>query len=382
MWNKKRAHGLLIVEILAAFLVLFGVSSLIIKSLRNYNEPIGYEYKNVWAIDFNSNGANISDSLKIEVLQQVKVRAAAYPEVEASSWVSNNSPMAMSSMTNSVEYNKTSISANSLNVDKDFAKVMGVAVREGRWFDKADESGDQEVVVINEPLKKALFGEGQAVGKIINEGTKCRVVGVIGNFKPGGEYQENALCIFRLAKGQQQAWTSNLLVKVKPGTDAVFEGKMMKDFGNLAKGWNLDLSYMEKQRKNQHNLVLVPVIIFLIISGFLLINVALGLFGILNLSIAKRREEIGLRRALGATESGISWQFVGEIWVIATFGLLIGLLFAVQFPLMNVFDLDTSIYVMAILVSIAVIYGIVTLCAFYPSRQAATIQPALALHEE
>jgi putative ABC transport system permease protein len=139
---------------------------------------------------------------------------------------------------------------------------------------------------------------------------------------------------------------------------------------------------MEEQRRSRHKMVLIPVYIFLTISGFLLINVALGLFGILNLNIARRRGEIGLRRAVGATANGISRQFVGEMWVLATFALLLGLLFAVQFPLMNVFDLDAAIYTRAILISVLAIYGIVTVCALYPSRQAARIHPSVALHEE
>jgi len=124
------------------------------------------------------------------------------------------------------------------------------------------------------------------------------------------------------------------------------------------------------------------VLIFLIVSGFLLTNVALGLFGVLNLNIAKRKGEIGLRRAMGATEAKVTGQFLGEIWVLATFSLVIGLVFAIQFPLMNVFDLDKEIYIIAILAAVAIIYIIVTLCAWFPSKQAATIHPAVALHEE
>jgi putative ABC transport system permease protein len=120
----------------------------------------------------------------------------------------------------------------------------------------------------------------------------------------------------------------------------------------------------------------------LIVSGFLLTNVALGLFGILNLNIGRRKNEIGLRRAMGATEGKVTIQFLGEIWVIATFSLIIGLLFAIQFPLMHVFDLDGEIYITAIFASIVVIYIIVTLCAWFPSHQASKIHPALALHEE
>jgi putative ABC transport system permease protein len=147
-------------------------------------------------------------------------------------------------------------------------------------------------------------------------------------------------------------------------------------------GWGVEVGYLKDSRKNRENLTLVPVLIFLIVSGFLLTNVALGLFGVLNLNISKRKGEIGLRRAMGATESGVTSQFLGEIWVLATFSLVIGLIFAVQFPLMNVFDLGKEIYIIAILAAVAVIYIIVTLCAWFPSKQAATIHPAVALHEE
>jgi putative ABC transport system permease protein len=107
----------------------------------------------------------------------------------------------------------------------------------------------------------------------------------------------------------------------------------------------------------------------------------MGLFGILKVNIAKRREEIGVRRAMGATETDIQKQFVAEMWVIATFAILVGLLFAVQFPILKVFDLASGVYWVAIVLAILIIYGLVTICAFYPSRQAAKIQPAIVLHE-
>jgi putative ABC transport system permease protein len=108
----------------------------------------------------------------------------------------------------------------------------------------------------------------------------------------------------------------------------------------------------------------------------------LGLFGILNLSIAQRKNEIGLRRAMGATEGKVTVQFLGEIWVLATLSVIIGLLFAIQFPLMNVFDVASGIYITAIFAAVAIIFLLVTLCAWYPSKQASRIHPALALHEE
>jgi putative ABC transport system permease protein len=60
----------------------------------------------------------------------------------------------------------------------------------------------------------------------------------------------------------------------------------------------------------------------------------------------------------------------------------IGSFFAVQFPLLNVFDLPASVYIIAILLAIVFIYLLVLVCSFYPGRQAAAVYPAVALHED
>jgi putative ABC transport system permease protein len=389
MWNKKGSHTLLIVEILASFLVLFGVTSLIVYNLNNYREPLGFDYQNVWVVTMNRNGT--PDSLAAPLMEQVKVRMRNYPQVESAAYFSFNTPFSMNTAGGSVSNGTVNAQIDRFHTDLDMARTLNVPIAEGRWFDRSDEAPDARTVVINQALKKALFGDEPALGKRIffgDAGGKPKqdeyyqVVGLVNNFKSYGEFEEPRPGVFQLAKGNSRLEAGKLLVRVQPGTDAGFEAQLVKDLGAMTNGWAIEVSYMENQRSTAQNITLVPVIIFLIVSGFLLVNVALGLFGILNVSIAKRRSEIGLRRALGATGKGISRQFVGEMWVLTTFGLVIGLLFALQFPLLNVFDLAPGVYLTAILIATLAIYAIVTACAFYPSRQAATIQPATALHEE
>ncbi|GAB3990232.1 FtsX-like permease family protein [Spirosoma daeguense] len=376
IWNKKKAHMLLIVEIWASFMVLFGLATLMVVNVGNYRQPLGFTYEKVWAVGLNNN----EDTTDVaEKLQRIVGRLKAYPEVESVSRMGNNFPFSASQTNNGIEFNKRNVMSDHYMTDEDFAKTLDIAVVDGRWYRNADSIGKYKPIVINQKAKEELFGTENPLGKIVSNDLK--VMGVIDNFKSKGEFMANKPAYFELVK-VSDSWNNTILIKTKPGTDAVFEAKVVKDIASMAKGWSVEVDYLTDSRKNQHNLVLVPVIIASIISIFLLINVALGLFGVLNLSIAKRRGEIGLRRAIGATGSGISTQFVGEIWVLATFAMLIGLLFAAQFPLLNVFDLSSGIYVTAILIAIAVIYGIVTLCALFPSRQAALIQPATALHEE
>ncbi|UFH53445.1 ABC transporter permease [Spirosoma sp. KNUC1025] len=376
IWNKKKSHALLIVEIWASFMVLFGLATLIVINVRNYREPLGFAYDNVWAIGLKSNEDTTEVANK---LQRVLQRLKTYPEIESVSRMGSNFPFSASQMSNGIDYKKRHILADFYVTDENFAKTLDMPVGAGHWYRAIDSVGKYTPVVINQKAKEGLFEDENPLGKII--GDRFRVVGVVTNFKAKGEFMANNPAVFELAK-VDAFWIDTMLIKVKPGTDAVFEAKIVKDIASMVKGWNVEVDYLTDSRKNQHNLVLVPVIIALIVCSFLLINVGLGLFGVLNLSIAKRRGEIGLRRAIGATGSGISTQFVGEIWVLSTFAMLIGLLFAAQFPLLNVFDIQAGIYIIAIVIAVLLIYGIVTLCALVPSRQAALIQPATALHEE
>jgi putative ABC transport system permease protein len=379
IWNKKGTHSLLIIEIWASFMVLFGVLSLIAFNLNNYLEPIGFEYKDVWALDLSTN----QDTVNLpEKTQRIMQRIRSYPEVISASRNSSNTPFSANQMNSSSEYNKVSVSHDFYLTDEDFSKTLNLPLLKGRWYEKGDMSSRFIPIVINKKMEDKLFANENPLGKLIkeNDTLSYKIVGVVDKFKAKGEFMSDNPALFKMIK--KDDWDRNVLIKVKPGTDANFEAKLVKDVAAMTDQWGIEVSYLSESRKNRQNLTVIPVVIFLVICGFLLTNVALGLFGILNLNIAKRKNEIGLRRAMGATEGNVITQFLGEIWVLATFSLVIGLVFAVQFPLMHVFDLNSEIYITAILASIAVIYIIVTLCAWLPSRQASLIHPALALHED
>jgi putative ABC transport system permease protein len=89
-----------------------------------------------------------------------------------------------------------------------------------------------------------------------------------------------------------------------------------------------------------------------------------------------------VRRALGATASAISGQVLGEILVLTTFGLALGLLVAVQFPLLGVLGVAPGVYFLAMALAVVGLYLLAAVCALYPSQLAARIQPAVALREE
>ncbi|WP_159466969.1 ABC transporter permease [Dyadobacter sp. 3J3] len=381
IWNKKKTHSLLIIEIWASFMVLFGLATLITYNVKNYLEPLGFEYENVWAINLNNNQDTIAIPEKVQTIFQ---RVKGFPEVESISRMSDAYPFSQSNNSRTVKYKNSDVQMGVVFADENLAKTINIPLIAGKWYRNTDSVGKYIPVVINKMAETALFENQSAVGKILKDynGKAVWVVaGVIDYYKDKAEFMLNKPMMFELLKADQ-IYNKTLVIRVKPGTDAAFEAKLVKGITGIAKGWSTEIVYLTDARQKQHNITLIPVIIFLIICSFLLINVALGLFGILNLSIARRRGEIGLRRAMGATEGNVTAQFLGEIWVLATFSLILGLLFAIQYPLMNVFDIAGGVYITAILIAIVIIFIIVTLCAWHPSRQASRIHPAIALHED
>ncbi|HOY19798.1 MAG TPA: ABC transporter permease [Haliscomenobacter sp.] len=377
IWNKKRSNALLIVEILVAFLVLFGVMSLLTYNYQNYSKPLGFNYDNVWALNISTNQ---DTSALTEKFERIFQRVLAYPEVQSASKTRGNTPFANNQSNRNVVYNKTTIQGDIYNTDEHYAKTLGIELAEGRWYNSGDLGAKYTPAVINRLAKDKLFGNENPLGKVIKlEGDeRWKIVGIVENFKQRGEYQANTPAFFNMEKEVM----GTILLKVKPGTDANFEAKLMRQIGGMQSDWTMEVSYLSNQRKSMNQQTAIPSLIFSIVCGFFLLNVALGLFGVLTLNIAKRKDEIGLRRALGATGKAITAHFVGEMWVIATLGVVVGVILAIQFPILNVFDLDSSVYIVGILLSVLTVYLLVTLCALYPSMQASRIQPATALHEE
>jgi len=372
----------MITEMFVSFLVIFAVFSMVVFYYHNYKQPMGFDYDDVWVVNY-SMPQNIQSNDSVMLYHQtIKQMLHSTPQIKEASFSAANVPFSMSSSNSTTSYNDKEVLTNMYNVEADYAKVLNMHLTEGRWFQQGDNVSKIAPVVINEKLKEELFGNENAVGKVLGkDADRLRIVGVVQSIKDKGDYEPIESGMYRLLDTGSYKYASTILLKVAPGTDAAFESKLFKSLSN-AIGSSIEIEHLDKKLVSKNKFMLVPAIIATVVACFLIINVALGLFGVLWYNINKRRSEIGLRRAVGATGSSVSKQLVGEALVLSTFALIIGSFFAAQFPLLNVFDLPASVYIIAMLLSILFIYVLVIICALYPGRQAAAIYPAVALHEE
>ncbi|SHM02457.1 ABC transporter permease [Hymenobacter psychrotolerans] len=389
IWNRKRANFLLVAEIFFAFVVLFVLGSLLVDNNRKYTAPLGFTYEHVWQIDMDPNGQPISrqDATFQRLMQHLK----AMPGVRSVAATRSNTPFSFSDSSTEFKAGSKSTSSDIYSGGDDMQDVLSLELAEGRWFTPRDEVATRPPLVISQEAREALFANEPALGKIVRtqDDQEFQVVGVLATpYRGRGEFQELKPAIFRRSESLVDPKDSTnfdrprLLIRVQPTATAELEQRITKEVAAVTGGWKTTVTTLPEQRATRMKLALAPMGGMVLVCGFLIFNVALGLFGVLWYNISQRRAEIGLRRAIGATGSRISAQFLGEVMVVTTFGLAFGLLVAAQFPLLGVMGIQLPVYLASMGLATILIYVLTAICAFYPSRLAAGVRPAVALREE
>ncbi|HEY9003004.1 MAG TPA: ABC transporter permease [Mucilaginibacter sp.] len=385
IWNKKKQNFLLMSEMLVSFLVIFAVFTLMVYYYNNYKKTMGFNYENVWVVNYNNTYQTKStDSLNV-FYENLRQTIKSMPQVKEVSFCSDNVPLSQNQWTGNIHYKNAVADGDNYIADDNYKNAMNLRLLEGRWFDKADANAKIQPVIISDEAREKLFGTEEAIGKMVGTEDKkfdLRVIGVIQGVKAKGDYSPAKAAIYKRTDTGSYHWLAKMMIKVTPDADAAFEGKLYKTLANYMRNSNIEIGHMTTMRRNANLFNLVPMIVTLIVACFLVINVALGLFGVLWYNINKRKGEIGLRRAIGASGQSVSSQLVSESMILATLSLIVGTFFAIQFPLLNVFNLKAGIYIVAMILSIIFIYLLVLICSLYPGKQAAAIYPAVALHEE
>jgi putative ABC transport system permease protein len=384
IWNKKKQNFLLIVEMFVSFLVMFAVFTLIVFYYNNYRKPVGFGYQHVWAITYQlpEFDRNFNPDSAMQLQQRVKQVVRSIPDVQDATFASGNIPYSFNTMNQNLTHKGKKLLVHNYQVEDNYADFFGVKIIEGRFFSKQDDAANGTPIVINQQLREEMFGKEEVIGKRIGSNEEMKIIGVIDNMKDKGDYESHGPGMYRRTDTSNAHFAGTLLVSVSPGATAETENRLYKSISQALDASNVEIEHLTAKRVRKNNFTLVPMIILLIVAGFLIINVALGLFGVLWYNINKRRSEIGLRRAIGATGNSISRQLIAESLLLSTLSIILGCFFAVQFPLLNVFDLPAGIYIAAILLSVLFIYILVIACSLYPGKQAAAIYPAVALHEE
>ena len=389
VWNRKRANALLIAEIFFSFLVIFAVMTAAVTFGSNWSRPLGFDYNNVWDVsmdfDIDGKGGGEDDQKFRPVVQRMMDEVRGFPEVQHVA-NSNTPPYAFSTSEGIWTIKGRRVSLIWEDATDDYAKVMGMRVVQGRWFTAEDDAASDQPIVIDTNTAKAIFDGKNPIGeKLEDEPRPLRVIGVVEEFRKDGETASPMNMVFRRVamNGNYGRLGSHILVRIRPGTTAEFEEKLVERLEAVAPEVTFRVRHVDQMRQMALRARLSPVVLGGIVGLFLISMVALGLTGVLWQNVTKRTREIGLRRAMGAAGSTVHRQILLEVALLATIALILGSLIVVQLPILGAFAVVTkSAFIAGFAGALATIYTLTVLCGLYPSWLASRLQPADALRYE
>lgn len=378
IWNKKGSNALMILEILLSFLVLYFVLAYMFFNMERIKLPLGFEVDN--RLRINLAELYKLDSLDINTaMKNLRAEYLSLEEIEGVSFTGHAVPFINSTSQRGSNDNGFEMSCEVVNVDLDFEEVMGIKMIQGRFFNEDDLNASITPIIVNRRFMDTYYPEKSMIDSTIIYGPECKIIGVLEDYRYKGEFSEPMPMVFYLEPFYAQHYFA--VLKMREDVTAAFEEPLTKLTNQITGQTSCNITNLNKNHREQNRDSWLMLYALLAICIFLCLNVALGLFGVLWYNINKRRSEVGLRQALGAHSTDISKQFILEVLVLAGFALFIGLIFAIQIPLMNVTEYPSYLFYKAALYSSIIVLSLVTLCALIPSIQAARITPANSLHE-
>ena len=267
------------------------------------------------------------------------------------------------------------------HISTDFFKAMGIPLRGGREFQSTDRQDAPFVVIVNEELAKRYWPGENAVGKSLRAGnTQIPIIGVVGSIRQRGLNEPYEPIVYLHALQNMRV---SMSIVVRTIGDPL---RMTNAVRNAI--WSLGRDQPIAEVATMENVlgraVARPRLMAWLLGMFGIIGLllgTLGIYGLLAYAVTQRRQEIGVRVALGAPPRSVLRLVVGHGMLLAIAGVLIGTAGArlltrqMESVLFGITPNDLATFVQVI----AVLLGAALLASWLPARKALAIDPVTAL---
>ncbi|MGK2864517.1 MAG: ABC transporter permease [Chitinophagaceae bacterium] len=310
--------GLVILQFTISIVLIIGTIIIYQQIQHIKNREIGYNKDNLLQINLQGSMQKNFSVIKQDLLSSGQVENAA---------MANLDMLEMGSQTTDFAWEGKDISKKVLItldfISPEYIKTTGIKMKQGRDF-YPDAANDSSSVIINEALAR-LIGKEDPVGMILTrDTTKYTIAGVTKDFVFGDVYAKNDPLVFLT----WPEYFNYLYVKLKP--HAGIE-KAVARVEDIIKGNNpaypVEYEFVDQ---NFNNIFKSEVLIGKLSRVFAILAIiisCLGLFGLAAYTAERRTREIGIRKVLGASVTGITGLLSKD------FLLLVAISALIAFPL-------------------------------------------------
>ncbi|WP_337884783.1 ABC transporter permease [Fischerella thermalis] len=294
-----------------------------------------------------------------------------------------------------VTYRNRNTNVNIIGTTPTFPEVRDFDMAQGRFFTEVDIKRNNQVTVLGAKLAERLFNDSNPVGAQLRiKDSSFQVIGVLEakGSSLGADYDEAALIPITTSAnrlvGRNSPYGIGLDYIVVSARDANSVDGAEFQITNLLRQRHKitgeDDFTIRTQKDAMQTIGQITGALTIMLAAIAAISLIVGGIGIMNImlvSVTERTQEIGLRKAIGATQQDILLQFMIEAVILSAAGGLVGTAIGVSGILLvgALTPLDAGISVVAITLSVGVSGGIGLFFGVVPARRAAKLDPIVAL---
>ena len=402
--SSRRLHGGFVISEIALAVVLLVAAGMLGRTLLRLSslDP-GVNVRNVLTTRMALSPGVLADPARIRAAwQDVLDRARRVPGVESIAMVDtvpmrqgNNQLGYWTAPPEPPRMKKPLALANS--VTPDYLKVMGIALRRGRFFNDQDRMGNEPVMVIDEVMAQHVFGGEDPLGKrlwtdLVPE--PLRIVGIVGHVRYwglAGDDQAHVRDQFYYPFAQVpdtylRRWSELMSIAVRTGIAPLnlVEPLRRELRGATADQVLYEVHTLEQLASDTLARQRFLLLLFGIFAGLALLLACIGIYGVLTYVTSQRVPEIGVRMALGASARDVMRMVLRQSLGMISAGVVAGLAAALGAGRVlvrlveGVRSTDPSTF--AMMVSVLVAAALVA--SFVPARRASRVDPMKALRQE
>ena len=393
--QASRLRAALVVIEVALGVVLVASASLLARSFRELTRVRpGYDTRNVLTLQIALTDTHYRDpARRVEFFERLLGQVEQLPRVEAAG-STNFLPLRGDRNTTGVWLDNqpvrsqdTKILLDNRVVTPGYFHAMGVPLLAGRVFTWADRAATPKVVVVNEVFARQFFPQGDAIGHRItmDVGTPWtgEIIGIVGSFRETSLAEEPRREIFTVYT--QTTISGQTVVARSTGDPAELAGPIRSAIASIDKDVPIyNLRTMQQQVADSVAQPRLRSALFGVFSIVALALASLGVYGVIACVVAERKQEIGIRLALGARPEQVRWTVVGGGLKLTALGLALGLIGAAAIMrLLDSFLFGVSAGdPLTFLTTVAVFVAVALAASYVPARRATRIDPLAALRDE